>query len=152
MFGTKPKQKQSLPGMASPTSATASGGLTTIDQHTVITGDIEASGDIRIDGRLVGNLTCKARLIIGPSGSLVGDVTSDSALVEGKFRGTMQVAQALIVKETAQVSGNLRAGVTTICSGSEIEITCALNEAEAPAPQRKEARVAKQEVTKNVAA
>ncbi len=138
--------------MTSTTSSPTTRGVTTIDEHTVITGDIEASGDIRIDGRLVGNLSCKARVIIGPRGYLVGDVTSDSALIEGKFQGTMQVAQALIVKETAQVSGNLKAGVTTICSGSEIEITCALNEAEPAVPKQKDTRISKQEVTTNVAA
>ncbi len=136
MFGNGKKKKLAqLATERTPGTPITIGGVNTIDEHTVITGDLEASGDIRIDGRLVGDLLCKAKVIIGLRGSVEGDVSCESAHIEGEYRGNMQVAQTLSVKETARVSGSLRAGVTTIGAGSTLDITCTLNEVDAPAEE-----------------
>ena len=42
---------------------------------TVINGDIQAKGDVRIDGILKGSVKTEGKLVVGSSGVVEGDVT-----------------------------------------------------------------------------
>ena len=50
-----------------------------IGNGTVIKGDIESNGDIRIDGRLIGSLKSNGKVIIGQTGIMEGDITCKQA-------------------------------------------------------------------------
>ena len=66
-------------------------------EGTIIKGDIVSQTDFRLDGELIGNFQSTGKLVIGPSGSVVGDVICNNADVEGKFKGTIQVNEVLNV-------------------------------------------------------
>jgi cytoskeletal protein CcmA (bactofilin family) len=65
-------------------------------EGTIIKGDIVSLVDFRLDGELIGNF--HSILVIGPSGSVTGEVICNNADIEGKFNGTIQVAEVLNVK------------------------------------------------------
>ena len=60
------------------------GSTTIIGAGTIIHGDITSNGDIRIDGTPVGNLTGKAKVLIGSDGVVEGDVSGHDADVLGR--------------------------------------------------------------------
>jgi cytoskeletal protein CcmA (bactofilin family) len=70
-------------------------------------GDITSSGDLRIDGTLVGNIICSAKVIIGAGGVVEGDVSGQQADIMGKVSGTIKVKELLQLKSNCQVNGNL---------------------------------------------
>ena len=73
MFGnTKNDQKNKANGVITTASSTSSNSLV---QGTNVEGTIQADKDIRIDGTLKGTLTCKGKVIIGPTGYISGDIT-----------------------------------------------------------------------------
>lgn len=121
MFGNNTKDDKST---GSRTSAPSGGGVNTIDTNTKIDGNLTAGGDIRIDGTLVGNLICKAKLIIGPKGYIEGDVECEKATIEGKFKGNLLVKQDLTLQATADVTGDVKAGKMAVLGGSAIKGTC----------------------------
>src|SRR6476661_10524054 len=82
---------------------------TLIGTGTVITGNIDAAGDIRIDGVLKGNLTGRARIIIGPESYIEGDITGQFADIEGKVEGRIQVKELLHLKGKAIINGDIHA-------------------------------------------
>ena len=43
-------------------------------------GDITSNGDLRIDGILIGNINCTAKVIIGANGVVEGEVICKNAL------------------------------------------------------------------------
>ena len=47
-------------------SESISQSINIISEGTKIKGDVLANGDIRIDGELMGNISAKGRLVIGP--------------------------------------------------------------------------------------
>ena len=47
-----------------------------IGAGTVIEGDIRSNGDIRIDGTVFGHVISKAKVVIGATGVVEGDVNS----------------------------------------------------------------------------
>ena len=54
-----------------------------ISSGTMITGDVVCSGDLRIDGNIKGNVKSRAKVIIGQSGIVDGDINCKSIEVEG---------------------------------------------------------------------
>lgn len=126
MFGsnnnkeTKPKTTTSTPRP----SGGGGGGVNTIDAHTAIQGDLKAGGDIRIDGTLTGNLICEGKLIIGPQGTVDGDVVCVNAAIEGNFIGNLIVKEMLTLQATANVKGDVKATKMAVLGGCQMNGTC----------------------------
>lgn len=115
MFGGKDKSAttaSSAPG--------ASGGLNSLVKDTHVEGTIRTASDFRIEGTLVGTLDCQAKLIIGGSGNVDGEVTCKTAMIEGVFEGKLHVNDLLEVRETARVSGEISYGKLKIDAGAQL--------------------------------
>lgn len=90
-------------------------------QGTVVKGDIIAEGNIRIDGELEGTLVSKAKVVLGPTGVIRGDVQCQTANIEGRIDGKMTVEEILVMKATGRFSGELVYGKISVEPGAEIE-------------------------------
>lgn len=121
MFGNKDSKNGTDP---SPASGGSGGGVNTIDASTEIVGNLKAGGDIRIDGKLKGNLDCQARLILGPKGHIEGDVVCVNATIEGTFVGNIQVKEMLTLQATAKVTGDIKAKKMAALGGFQVDGTC----------------------------
>lgn len=82
---------------------------TLIGSGTVITGNIESSGDIRIDGILKGNLFGKAKIIIGPDCIIEGDIIGQQADILGRVEGRIQINDQLHLRDKAIILGDIHA-------------------------------------------
>lgn len=83
---------------------------TMIGAGTIITGDLESNGDIRIDGTLKGNLKGKAKIIVGAGGVVEGNVEGLQADIMGHVTGTIKVQELLFLHGKTQVNGDIYAG------------------------------------------
>ena len=98
------KTKSDTPGEVSAgTSASLIGAGTTMK------GDITSNGDLRIDGSLVGNIHCSAKVVIGAGGVVHGDINGQQADIMGKLSGTIKVKDLLQLKGGSYVNGNIEA-------------------------------------------
>jgi cytoskeletal protein CcmA (bactofilin family) len=100
--------------------------LNSLVKDTRIEGKIVSESDIRIDGFLKGTLECKAKVIIGPTGHISGDVVCQSAVIEGKFEGELSVSDVLNVRETAEVSGDVTTQKLIVQSGALFNVSCVM--------------------------
>jgi len=133
MFGNAkndPKSKNAAAGVVPSSASTNS-----LAQGTAIEGTLHADFDIRIDGTLRGTLTCKGKVIIGPSGAVTGDVQCENAVIEGRFEGVLLVSDALHVKETAHVEGDVATQKLIVQPGSIFNVKCKMGEKSA-SPRR----------------
>ena len=83
------------------------GSASLIGSGTSLKGDITSSGDLRIDGTLIGNIICSSKVIIGANGVVEGDVSGVTADIMGKVSGTIKVKELLQLKSNCQVNGNI---------------------------------------------
>jgi cytoskeletal protein CcmA (bactofilin family) len=97
------------------------GATTIIGAGTIITGNVQSNGDIRIDGALKGNLSSKAKILIGAEGSVEGDINGNHADILGKVTGTVKITELLYLHGQAIVDGDIYAGKL------QIEPTAAFN-------------------------
>ncbi len=121
MFGnSNNNQKNKSNGISGATSTTTN----SLVRGTNMEGSIQADMDIRIDGTLTGSLHCKGKVIIGPTGSIHGEITCENAVIEGKFQGTLIVGDVLHVKETAKVEGDVSTMKLVVQPGSIFNVKC----------------------------
>lgn len=78
-------------------------------------GELTAEEDVILQGRVEGSIRHARNLIIGPDGSVLGDVYASHLTVEGLVEGDLHCSEAVVVRATAQVRGNIfapRVGIT----------------------------------------
>lgn len=82
---------------------------TLISSGTTLNGDLISETDLRIDGTVKGNVVCSAKVIIGNTGLIEGNITGLQADVAGKVMGNIEVKELLQLREECLVEGNIMA-------------------------------------------
>jgi len=95
---------------------------------TEIIGEVKSGGDIRIDGKLKGNINIKGRLVIGNSGIVEGEINCSNCDVSGKIVGKVNVTDLFSLKATAIVEGDVTTKKLSIEPGAVFTVTCKMNE------------------------
>lgn len=85
-------------------------GATLIAAGTTLTGDMKSSGDLRIDGTVIGNVYSAAKIIIGTSGMVEGDIVCNQADITGKITGNIRAKELLQLRGDSLVKGNVYTG------------------------------------------
>ncbi len=91
---------------------------------TNIKGNVESTGDIRIDGTLGGNLRTKGKVVIGTTGLVKGEVYCKNSDVEGKVEGKIDVQELLSLKSTSVILGDISARRLAIEPGAKFTGNC----------------------------
>jgi cytoskeletal protein CcmA (bactofilin family) len=73
---------------------------------SVVRGQIAGTGSFRIDGRLEGNLETNGPVVIGPRGSILGDVRAPKVTVYGQLTGNVATTGELVVCAKGRVLGD----------------------------------------------
>lgn len=105
-------------------SAVESSSINLIGNGTSITGDINSNGDVRIDGNLKGNITISGKLVVGPSGSIEGNVICQNADISGEIHGKVTVTELLSLKASAKLLGDIVTGKISIEPNATFTGTC----------------------------
>src|SRR5215831_11431336 len=85
-------------------------GATLVSAGTTVKGDISSNSDLRIDGTIIGNVSSTAKIVIGASGNVEGDITGNQADVVGKVSGNIKTKDLLQLRGDCIVNGNVYAG------------------------------------------
>ena len=97
-----------------------------IVEGTTIKGDIICQADFRLDGELIGNFQTTGKIVIGPAGSVTGDIICKNADIEGKFKGKIQVLEVLNVKNKAYIQGDVVCGKLSVEPGADFGASCTI--------------------------
>src|SRR5262249_28042059 len=81
-------------------------------------GELTAEEDVILQGRVEGSIRHARNLVIGTDGSGLGDVYAAHLTVEGLVEGDLHCTEAVIVRATAQVRGNIFAPRVGIMEGA----------------------------------
>jgi cytoskeletal protein CcmA (bactofilin family) len=85
------------------------GSATLISSGTTLNGDVISDNDLRIDGTINGNVTCSAKIIIGPTGYVDGNIKGVQADITGKVHGNIIVNELLQLRGQCNITGNIAA-------------------------------------------
>jgi len=89
-----------------------------------IFGNISSEEDIRIEGFLEGDLTCKGKVILGPQSMLKGNVKCVNAEISGIIEGDIEAGELLSLREKSQIKGSIKTSTLIIEPGASFNGTC----------------------------
>ena len=130
MLGTKSNGKKSM---------AHDNVLNTISRGTVLEGKITTKGDIRVEGKVIGTITCDAKLVIGEHGSVEGYVDARNAYIAGSVKGEVVVRELLQLQEKGRIEGDIFTQKLSVQVGATFTGNCRMGaEAKSKAGQPEE--------------
>jgi cytoskeletal protein CcmA (bactofilin family) len=96
-------------------------GMTLIDRDVTLIGEIVSDENIRLRGRVEGNVLTSGSVVIEPQGSVRGDITAENLIVEGSIEGKVVVARKFELRPTGRMRGDIRASVVAIAEESFLQ-------------------------------
>ena len=95
------KERPSQTDRSAPNSATL------ISAGTTLNGDLSSENDLRIDGTILGNVRSSAKIILGATGKVEGNIEGQQADITGKVIGNITIKELLQLKGSCNVQGNI---------------------------------------------
>jgi cytoskeletal protein CcmA (bactofilin family) len=89
-----------------------------------ITGDLIFTGGLRIDGRVIGDVSVSnvdaGTLVIGNDGAIEGDVRVSHVIIYGEVRGTIYATGLVDLRAQARIRGDVHYGAIEIQQGASM--------------------------------
>jgi cytoskeletal protein CcmA (bactofilin family) len=85
---------------------------------TVVEGKIRSQGSVRIDGKLVGDVTASESIAVGLTGEIEGNISAKNITIGGKVRGTITASEKIVFEGKSAVKADIRATRLIIDEGS----------------------------------
>ncbi len=102
-------------------------------------GELTANEDLVIQGQIEGSINHSSNLTVGEEGKLKADVKAEHIAVEGKVDGDLEGRTSVVVKDSANVAGNIYSPTVTLHEGStfngRIDMSGNAKPQEEPKPQ-----------------
>lgn len=114
-----------------------------IGEDMNITGDLISNTSIRIDGKVVGNITTKKLIIVGEKADIKGDLSSKNVIVFGRLDGNV-IAGEVQIKKSGIINGDISVQAIEIEMGGKYNGKLMMN-----AEQREMNEKLKSKETKN---
>ncbi|MBC8043969.1 MAG: polymer-forming cytoskeletal protein [Rhizobacter sp.] len=111
MFGKKNGISDSIPSVDK---------ISIIADGAIFRGDLETDGNVRIDGKVIGNISSSANVAVGKSGQVDGNINAGMLKVSGKIKGNVDISTKLILDVTSSVLGDIKTSVLTVEEGAAI--------------------------------
>ena len=104
------------------------GQINMIGQGAVIEGTLQVSGDIRIGGRVVGEVDVEGKLITTEEGLIEGDVRTTSGDIAGTLKGSIAARERLILRSNCRIEGDIRTPKLVIEEGAVFTGKCEMSD------------------------
>ena len=92
-----------------------------LDQGTSVTGELQFSGTLRIDGEFHGSITTSDKLIVGERGQIHADIKVGETEVYGKISGNVDSKKRVEIHATGRIQGEVRTPVLVIEEGGVLD-------------------------------
>ncbi len=102
----------------------ASNSSNIIGKGTIVEGNIETYGNIRIEGKVNGSVKSKSKIALGQSSYVDGNIIAQNAEISGEVKGVVEVSDQLILRPTAVISGDIVTNKLIVEAGASFNGGC----------------------------
>jgi cytoskeletal protein CcmA (bactofilin family) len=130
-MSTKTEDKPAQPPVSS--KSTARDDLSVIGKTLFVKGEVEAAEDMLVEGRVEGVIRHTAnQLIIGVSGVVNADIDAKNLVIEGTVEGNIVGAESVVIRDSADVRGNVYTARISIADGAQFSGTVDMDLSKSP--------------------
>ena len=126
MYNSKPKSKNNNSGAVE----------TVLGAGAAFEGIISCEGSMKVEGELKGDIKVANSIVVGPNGSVTGDINAGEVIIFGKVTGKID-ARALEIKSTGEITGEVLVETLITEAGGIMRAKC---EMKSPAPKSPNAK------------
>lgn len=108
----------------------ASNSSNIIGKGTVVEGNIETFGNIRIEGKVNGSVKSKSKIALGQSSFVEGNIVAQNAELSGEVKGVVEVSDQLILRPSAVIDGDIVTNKLIVESGATFNGGCKMGVAQ----------------------
>ena len=94
--------------------------LSIISAGTVVSGDIDCDGVLKVEGRIDGSVLRARQVMLAKEGAIRGNVVSHEVVVGGVIDGNVTAADRLELQSTAVVNGDITTKSIIVMEGARI--------------------------------
>ena len=98
-----------------------------INKGTTIVGNLESQGNIRIEGKFIGKVKSKSKIILGKSSYLEGGILAPRAEIDGEVKGKIKISELLILKPSAVIKSDIITKNINVESGAVFNGKCKMS-------------------------
>jgi cytoskeletal protein CcmA (bactofilin family) len=95
-----------------------------IGKGTLIQGNIETFGNLRIEGKVLGDIKTKSKVVLGESSHVQGNILAQNAEIGGEVKGIVEVSDILLLKPTSVIHGDIITNKLIVESGATFNGGC----------------------------
>lgn len=89
-----------------------------IGKGTVIEGNVQAEGDLVVEGIVRGDVTTKTKLVVGTLAIIEGNILAQHAEIAGRVQGTVKALGLLVINSSGTILGDVITKDLNVESGS----------------------------------
>jgi cytoskeletal protein CcmA (bactofilin family) len=104
---------------------------------TTVEGKITSNGSVRIDGKLLGDVTAAENLFVGETGEVEGLLNARNVTIGGKIKGSITAVDKIIFESKSEVRAEIKAAKLIIDEGSKFDGKCTMAEPKQKAESQK---------------
>ena len=113
------KDTSSRPEPRAP-SAPVEASLSIVSAGMTITGDVDTSGVLKVDGDINGSITGARQVLLGRGGAVRGNVIAGEVVVGGHVEGSVVASERLELQATATITGDIETRSIVVIEGAQI--------------------------------
>jgi cytoskeletal protein CcmA (bactofilin family) len=99
-----------------------------IGDGTILKGEFELNGLLRIDGTFYGKVKTNGKVLVGKNGIAECDIFAGTIVIGGKVKGEVIATERIILLSTGELIGNIKTPRLIIEEGVIFEGTCEIIE------------------------
>ena len=107
--------------MSQKRTSTSAEDVSILSSGVKIEGKLYSEGNVRIDGKLIGDLIVNGNLTLGEGSELNGKVKAQNIAVSGKLEGVVTSSEKLILESKAVLRGDISAKILVIEEGAKFD-------------------------------
>ena len=112
-------------------SQTTNNAVSVLISSTIIEGNIDTEMDLRLEGKVVGQITVNGKVVLGNTGVVEGTLTASEAVIHGHVKGNISIHGLLHLASTAIIEGDISASQFSVDEGAVYQGKCNIGRATA---------------------
>ncbi|CDG49359.1 bactofilin family protein [Cardinium endosymbiont of Bemisia tabaci] len=105
-----------------------------IGQGSHLEGNIQTTGNLRIEGKVTGGIKAKAKVVLSHTAQIEGNIVAQNAEIGGEVKGSIEVIELLVLKSTAMVWGDIVTSKLVFEEGACFDGKCKMGKEHKPPP------------------
>jgi cytoskeletal protein CcmA (bactofilin family) len=94
--------------------------LSIISAGMIVTGNIESTGVVKVEGRIEGSIRGARQVLLGRQGEVKGDIHAQEAVIGGRVEGMVRTSDRVEVQGSATVTGDIHTKTIIVLEGAQI--------------------------------